>query len=268
MITKKTCPNFRSLVTSTDVQPSRLTVARIRCKKWTCPYCGEKNLNAWRAHLGKTFARKFPNAKWIFITITLLGKDHGKEDKGVPKLQKIWSRLYHRMRRKYGKEISYVYFYEPHKKGTFHIHALLNIGHIYDETPLRKDLKYPLKKHPMYIWLQTTLGQLDAGKQTDVRRIYGKDGHNDASGAVAYALAYFAKMRNWEGFKKGARRIGVSQDIGGLPKASKSSYKWEVRQWLTLSDLYRHGTIYDVSIGRNIGKGDFEQGFYPPSKEE
>lgn len=265
---KQTCPNVRMLVASTDAKPGRLTVARVRCKQWACVYCGKRNLAAWRAHLGKTFARKFPDTKWCFMTITLPPHMHGRADKGVSELQRIWKRLYDKLRRKYDEKISYVYFYEAHKSGTYHIHALISLGKTYDLSPLLYFWKKPHEHHPMHRWLKDTNASLGGGFETDIRRVYGRDGSSDASGAVMYALAYFAKIKNWENFKKWARRIGVSQDIGGLPKASKGAYKWEVRQHLTLNDLARHGVIHDTSIGRDIGKGDFQYGFYPPLSEE
>lgn len=267
MVQKEMCPNIVMLVTSTDAKPGRLVVARVRCKKWTCPYCSKRNLAAWRAHLGKTFARKFPDTKWLFMTITLPPYMHGREDGGVSELQRIWKRLYDKLRRKYDEKISYVYFYEQHKSGTYHIHALVSLGATYDLTPLLYVWAEPHKRHPMYRFLKDTNASVGGGPQTDIRRVYGRNGSSDASGAVMYALTYFAKMKNWDNFKKHARRIGVSQDIGGLPKATKSAYKWQPRQWLTLHDLARHGTIEDVSIGKVIGKGDFENGFYPPSED-
>lgn len=265
---KEVCPNIRMLVTSTDAKPGRLTVARVRCKQWSCDFCAKRNLAAWRAHLGKTFSRKFPDTKWCFMTITLPPHMHGRDDKGVPELQRIWKRLYDKLRRKYDEKISYVYFYEQHKSGTFHIHALISLGATYDLSPLLYVFKEPHKYHPMHRWLKDTNASLRGGHQTDIRRVYGRDGSSDASAAVMYALAYFAKMKTWDGFKKHARRIGVSQDIGGLPKAQKTLYKWEVRQYLTLADLARHGTIHDTSIGRDIGRGDFSYGFYPPENDE
>lgn len=260
----KLCPNIRMLMASTEVKPDRLTVARMRCKQWTCPVCSVRNLNAWRVHLSKTLTKRFSGVLWAFVTITAPGHLHGEPEATVTRLQVVWKRFYDILRRWAGRKVSYVYMYEAHGSGAYHIHALMDIGAIYDKWPVIYVWADPRRHHPMQIWLEDTLTSIGGGWVCDIRRVYTLNGGSAAMAAVAYAISYMAKSGSWVKFKKHARRIGVTRDIGGLPKLPKTGLTWFPVRELSIDDLISHGTIEDVSMRRKVLSGHFEHGYYPP----
>jgi hypothetical protein len=268
MKNKPHCKNFRVLLQSPDYKPDRLTVARLRCKQWTCDFCASRNLNQWRIHLLKRFDTDFRDTKFCFMTITVPPHLHGKPIESVSRLQDVWGKLYHLMRREYKEKFTYVYMYEAHKSGTYHLHALISLGEIYDDMAAKSEWDGILDHHPVARWLRDTLPSIGAGWKCDIRRVYSTNGLRDSVSAVLYAIKYMSKSKTWKQFKKHARRIGVSQDIGGLPKPKKGELNWSPTKYLTLKDLERYGTIEDLSIGREISEKDFQHGYYPPEYDE
>lgn len=257
------------LMRSDDYKPDRMTIARVRCKQWSCPECARRNLNQWRLHLIKRFSEDdLKYTKWCFITITCPPYLHGKPQLSVERLQSVWKRMYDKMRRKFLIKLSYVYMYENHKSGTYHLHAIINLGAEYDLNPLCFVWKEPLKHHPMHRWFQDTLPSVGAGFITDVRRVYSMHGLRDSVSAIIYALKYMSKSGSWLQFKKHARRIGVTTNIGSPKKMSSSEHVWYPIREITLRDLARHGIIEDISIGKELKQSDFEYGYYPPLHEE
>lgn len=264
------CPNVKRLMKSRDYAPDRLTIARVRCKQWTCGFCSIRNMNAWRRHLIERFQGVLAGKAWCFLTITVPSEMHGYPEKSVEVLQQVWKRLYDLLRRHVNEKLSYVYMFEAHKSGTYHLHALVSLGCFYDRYPLIFVWKNPLEHHPLHRWLQDTLPSLGAGWKVDVRRVYSVHGLSDGVSAVLYSIKYFAKAKDWKRFKKHARRIGVTRDIGGLPKPKKSEHEWTLIPWLRREEYDKENEVYDLSIGRRVEPADFQYGFYPPDepKEE
>ena len=264
----KYCPNVRRIMKSRDHTPGRLTIARVRCKQWTCEYCAKRNMNAWRRHLIKQFQGPLAGRAWCFVTLTAPPYLHGQPERSVEMFQKAWKRLYDLLRRYVGEKISYVYMYEAHKSGTYHMHALVSCGGFYDKTPLIFVWEKPLEHHPMHRWLQDTMPTLGGGWRVDVRRIYSVYGLNDGVSAVLYSIKYFAKAKDWKRFKKHARRIGVTQDIGGLPKPPKSEAAWTLAPWMKIEEFVNERSVYDLSTKSEVSRADFENGYYPPTEGE
>lgn len=224
-------------------------------------------MKAWRRHLLERFQGVLAGKSWCFLTFTVPSELHGHPEKSVEVLQSTWKRMYDLLRRHVGEKLSYVYMYEAHQSGTYHLHALVSCGAFYDLSPLVYVWRDPLEHHPLHRWLRDTLPTLGAGWRCDVRRIYSRYGLTDGVSAVLYSIKYFAKAKEWRRFKKHARRIGVTRDIGGLPKTPKSDASWSLAPWLTRTEFDRENEVYDVSIRRNVTKGDFEYGFYPPETD-
>lgn len=266
---KSYCKRVRMLMRSENFKPDRLTVARVRCKQWSCPSCARRNLNMWRLHLLKTLSKdEFKDQKWCFITITVPPELHGQSVASVSRLQKVWKRFYDWLRRKFKRLLSYVYMYEAHADSTYHIHAIINIGEEYDHDPLIYVWKNPLDKHPLHRWMQDKLPTIGAGWKCDIRRVYPMHGLNDTVSAILYAIKYMSKSGSWLNFKKHARRVGTTRDIGSPPKQKAQEFLWLPVREISLKDLYHYGIIEDVSVGRELKRADFEYGFYPPMNEE
>lgn len=268
MAALKLCPKMRMLQATDEAKPRTLTVVRMRCKQWTCPVCSVLNLSKWRAHLGKTLSKRFIGVKWCFVTITCPAWLHGDPVATVTRLQGVWKRFYDKIRRYVGRKISYVYMYEAHANGDYHIHALMSLGDVYEKNALAYVWIEPRRHHPLQEWLENCLTAIGGGWVCDIRPVYSANVGHEAGAATAYAMSYMAKSKSWETFKKHARRIGVSTDIGSPPKPAKSPLHWQVRREISLGALAAYDVVEDISIGREIGLGDFENGFYPPASIE
>lgn len=225
-------------------------------------------MNAWRRHLIKQFQGPLKGKSWCFMTLTAPPYLHGQPEKSVEMFQSAWKRLYDKLRRYVNEKLSYVYMYEAHKSGTYHMHILVSCGEFYDRNPLCYVWGEPLKHHPLHRWLQDTMPTLKAGYIVDVRRIYSVHGLSDGVSAVLYSIKYFAKAKDWKRFKKHARRIGVTQDIGGLPKPPKTEFTWLPMPCLREEDAMKENEVYDLSIREKLTHKHFENGFYPPSAKE
>lgn len=225
-------------------------------------------MRAWRRHLLERFQGKLKGKSWCFMTLTAAPELHGQPEKSVAVFQEIWKRLYDLLRRYVGEKISYVYMYEAHKSGTYHMHALLSVGLFYDQWQIAYVWKNPLDRHPLQRWLKDLLPKLGGGFIVDIRRVHSRYGLSDGVSAVLYSIKYFAKAKDWKRFKKHARRIGASQDIGGLPKPPKTDHNWTVEPWIRIEEYYAHGIVHDLSVRRDIKPPDFENGYYPPANGE
>lgn len=268
MASKLYCKRVRMLVRSSDIVPSSLLIARVRCKQWSCPSCAEANKNMWKRHLVERFSHHPMNkTKWCFMTLTLPPRYHTQDpENGVATLQKAWKRMYDLLRRKYALRLSYVYFYEHHKNGTYHLHAIINLGEVYDRLSVEWD--GVLDHHEMARWMRDTLPSIGLGWKCDIRRVYAMNGLNDAISAVMYAIKYISKSKSWKRFKKHARRVGVTSDIGS-PKRSKSEKgTWRPVPFVVKEDLDLFDKIIDVSRGHVLKLDDFEHGVYPREHEQ
>jgi len=268
---KQQCRRISSLLVSDDYIDGKTSVLRIPCKQWSCPICGPKLQNRWKHHLLKTLSSdKHKDKQWCFLTITLMPEFHDAKtpSEGVERLQSVWKKLYMKMRRKVGgRLISYVYFYEGHKNHTYHIHAIMDIGLEYDKNPVYWVWEKPLDRHPLQRWLKDLLPTIGAGWSVDLRRIKGYGTQSSSVGTVLYAVKYMGKKNSWEGFKKSARRVGTSQDIGGInSKRDRSRSSWEIRHGISRDEYYkRGGKIHLVVENKPLELHDFEgDWYYPP----
>lgn len=264
----KACPNVRRLMKSHTHTLGRLTIARVRCKQWTCEFCAKRNMNAWRRHLIERLQGPLAEKSWCFVTLTAPPELHGYPEKSVAMFQEAWKRLYDLFRRYLNEKLSYIYMYEAHKSGTYHMHSLMSCGRAYDKSPLCYVWKKPLEQHPLHRWLQDTLPHLGAGWRVDIRRVYSVYGLSDGVSAVLYSLKYLAKAKDWARFKKHARRIGVTQDIGGLPKPPKSEHAWKLVPWIKIEDFKLETEVFDLTVKKRVHEADFENGYYPPENSE
>jgi hypothetical protein len=260
--------------------PDGLKIVRIPCKKWDCSICGPKNAQLWRTYLLKRLSKPdMIGKKWCFLTITLPSKYHNAQASrdGVTALQKAWDRLYMPLQRLIGRKLSYVYFYEGHstKKDAsgieytaYHRHCIIDIGEEYDKDPLIYVWLRPQYHHPIQAWLKERLVKYGAGYILDLRRIRDV-GYGSSIGAVLYATKYMSKGSRWDDFKKGARRVGVSTDIGS-PKRKQSSENWNVMFGLSRENWQkRFGNVENVTTHEFLLGKDFDaSGFFPPIFED
>ena len=109
------CPRVKSLLLSDDYKDGFISIARMRCKQWDCPYCSIKNGDMWRAHLLHTFCELMPEKRWVFVTLTARAWAHKSPAESLKNLKKGWSKVYDALRYKYQRGFSYVMVFEQHK---------------------------------------------------------------------------------------------------------------------------------------------------------
>jgi len=186
----KVCPRVKNLIASWDFKDGYLSIARMRCRQWDCPYCAVKNADMWRGHLLRTFCEDLADEKWIFVTLTLAPWQHKMPfADGLKCLKGAWSNLYDRLRYKNGGRLKYVLVFETHKSGVFHAHALCNMGQAYDVYTVwdwniersHTERIADEKMHGLCVWLQKqTIGQ-GIGSVCHITRIReGETGKDNA----------------------------------------------------------------------------------------
>jgi len=114
------CPKFNFIVWKQQSQKS-IVMTRLRCKSWQCDHCAKINRDMWRSHLKKRIGKL--GGDWYFLTLT--AHENIRTPAGsLDNIRKNLDRLFKRVRRVWGK-IEYVRVYEKHKKGAFHVHAII-----------------------------------------------------------------------------------------------------------------------------------------------
>lgn len=262
------CHKIKGVVYSDDYKKGYRALVRLRCKMWSCPYCGPKNAIAWRAYLLDRFNKHLREEKWCFITITAHKLAHKSPRASLLNLQQVWKKLYDRLLRRYGKEhMQYVRVFETHKSGRFHMHILLNIGEAYD----KKDfvIKEPLDeyRHPDCKWLRLACAQLGGGWRVHIRRVW--EAHTRTANVglvVGYVLKYMGKQMVEMDMPKHQRRIQTSRKIGSPATNAQGRGKWDHLREIPISMLKTAKIpIVDMSTGEILTEESFEgEGYYPP----
>lgn len=260
---------------SSNLVPGRLTVARMRCKQWSCLYCAERNKRQWRAYLIDTLNKRFQGEKWCFVTLTAHPKAHITPAISLKNIKQVWDAVYDKLRYKFKRKLSYVVTFEQHKKGTYHLHALINIGGEYDGFNFEIDADLSRertiareKRHPLAVWLKEASVSSGGGPQVHITRVMArKTGVEHAGLVVGYIVKYISKMSEIASFPPRMRRICTTQDIGSPKSKGKSGFDWHRITRLTIPDVLR-GKVYSLDLNRELERGDFDaSGLYPPDDE-
>lgn len=263
------------MLASPDFKPGFISLTRMRCKQWDCPFCCIKNGDMWRAHLLHTLCETMPDLRWVFVTLTAPSWSHHDPKKSLIALKKAWGKMYDKLRYKNGGTLTYVMLYETHKSGAFHVHALCAMGAVYDEMGEGFNWDGPYdtivdaeKAHPFGKWLKEKAVASKAGWVCHARRIQeGDTGGDNQRLAVGYITKYITKGAGELVMPPRWRRIGTSRDIGSPKTKSKKEFKWAVRQSVHYkeTDMIPHWVI---SENRPLDASDFgDSGFYPEPPE-
>lgn len=260
---------------SEKIVPGRLTIARMRCKQWSCAFCADKNRAQWRAFLIDTLNKRFAGEKWCFVTLTANPNAHITPAMSLKNIKQAWGKLYDKMRYRYKRKLSYVITFEAHKSGRFHLHALINIGAEYDAHGfyIADDLAGAAlvrreKRHPECIWLKDASARSGGGYMVHMTRVKVRaTGVEHAGLVVGYIVKYISKMSEIASFPPRARRIITTPDIGSPKTKGKSGFEWHVIKRVTIRDtLFRE--VYSLDLNRALARQDFDDGgLYPPDDE-
>lgn len=268
----KYCPRIKNLIASWDFKEGFLSVARMRCRQWDCEFCSTKNADMWRAHLLHTLCELMPEKRWIFVTLTVPPWAHEQPvEVSLALLKKAWNGMYDKLRYKNGGKLSYILVYETHASGIFHVHALCDLGDVYDGYGVVINFALPHderilaeKAHPFCVWLKEKATDEKLGWVCHATRIKeGATGKDNARLAVGYITKYFSKAVREVVLPKRARRICTSRDIGSPRSKSSKKYTWHLKPAIN----HRSASGFPhwlVSEGRVLGPGDFgDDGYYP-----
>lgn len=154
-------------------EPGRVTIAPLRCKRWTCPHCApsrQKRLKA-EARAGE------PNT---FITLTVSQASGENPTERARALVAAWRKLRALACAKYGYErIPFLATFEATKRGEPHLHILCRVKWL-DQA-----------------WLSDTMRDLIGAPIVDIRRVRG------VRQAAQYIAKYIAKApERFEGCKR------------------------------------------------------------------
>lgn len=229
----------------------------------------------WRAHLLETLTKTMIEKRWIFITLTAPRWAHRDPLASLKVLKEGWGKLYDKLRYRNGGALSYVMVFETHASGIFHIHALVDMGDIYDAydvlIPIHltgKERVEAEKKHPFGKWLKDKATDSKMGWVCHATRIReGGTGQDNARLAVGYISKYFTKGSLEMIMPERWRRLGTSRDIGSPRSKSKKEFTWVVRNAISIQDV-KFIPHYLISEGRLLDPSDFgESSLYPPPSD-
>lgn len=264
------CMRIKGVVISDDYKRGYRTIVRLNCKMWDCPHCGPQNAINWRAYLLNKFNKSFRDEEWCFFTITAHER-HQKAEYVIANLQRVWKRLYDRLRRRYGAKHSlYIRIFERGtKKGRFHMHFLMNCGAEYDKHEFLITSFLSEFRHPECRWLKDAVRALGGGYINHIRRVWEQRTKTQNVGLViGYIVKYMGKSMSDFKFPKHQRRVQTSRAIGS-PKTDRETRG----TWVHMRDFPRSllvesaKPVFDLSTGEVLTENSFEgEYYYPPAR--
>lgn len=270
------CKNFQGIVRTDEIAPYKLTLARVRCKQWSCLYCAQKNAQMWRVALTRQMIDKFPNEKWSFFTITVHLKEHKNlsEEERSRKSARVFrdnaDALMKRLKRQHGN-FAYVRVLEEHKQGGLHAHFVASF-HFDDLKKEKRKDKYvtiskSLKKHAIdcgfgYITHAENLIDKENNEQWASKRVVG------------YVTKYVTKdSEHFTDFRSGLniRKIQTSRQFISPfnPKYKEQDITWHIGFPIHVSLAEELDfSIYDLNRKKQLEPNDFAGNGHYPSKED
>jgi len=208
IVTSKPCvKNTKIFISGVNANEEILVHFKAACKQWDCETCGARNAKTWIAKIINGCNRL--GGEWSFLTLTAHRKTRGAFS--VSNLRAGWKKFYNRILSNIGKNASELYFckvWEQHRKGSFHLHILINIC-----LGTR--------------WAKDNAARTGMGNQSDWRKV---DNAGQIAGYVAkYSLKNATLERGGIAWPKGIRRIETSRNWPKLtPKMKDENWAWIV----------------------------------------
>lgn len=240
-------------------------VTRLRCKRWSCEACSEKNARAWQYWLIKRIPEV--SDEWWLVTLTA----HEDERTHVGSLKNIRERvdkLIKRVKRVFGENIEYVRVYEKHPSSeACHVHFIMcglspYVIHGYSAKLRPMSIATLSRKGhagtwSVKTWFKKTCGDIGMGYIADVRRFEGP-----IERAAFYVTKYLTKDMQAIHVAY-LRHVQVTKGIGS-PQFEKN-YEWTPASYITARTFDEPNTrITDIDNGRVIDNNYWEHtGYYP-----
>lgn len=276
------CQNVKRIARATDDNNQNM-MTRLRCKKWSCPYCAYVNRAVWIKRIMATIADSNAEYDWFFMTITAHGDDH-RDGTTLDALQSKISVLLKRMRRANAyDDMPYVRVFEAHKSGEYHAHFIIqwSLKEEWDRYRARIE-KRTERKWSESTWLSRNAKEVGLGYIVDYQTIRvtydptltDDNGHapspseQGARQVVMYVFKYMTKDNmNAVNEQKSAktRMIQASQHFPA--KDSDKSLEWDVLSDYSVYDWWiDNRNMLDLNIDRTLQPSDFANDRYQHEK--
>lgn len=236
---------------------------RLRCKRWSCEYCCQKNARAWQYWLIKRLPEV--SQDWWFVTLT--ANENTRDTIGsLENLRRGIDALIKRARRVFGKDIEYARVYEIHPTSlAVHAHFIMSgltpfvaRGVNSKAREIQIGVLNRVKHHCIAVktWFKTNARDLKMGYMADVQKFVG-----DTSIVAFYVTKYLTKEQGLLNVRN-LRHVQVTRGIG-TPQF-ENTYVWETASYITPYNFEPNTAVTDLDTGRVIDNNYWEHtGFYP-----
>lgn len=253
------CANWKMVAKNEGAEVH--TLARIRCKQWSCDYCSAALQRQWRAHIQHEIARL--GGQWSFITVTASREAHQAKNT-VAVLRVGLEALHKRLRRLWG-DYEYVRVFERHQSGQYHAHLIMSVYPPDAHKVSRKTGRY----NGRYVrTLKAACVGVGLGFMVDITPIGSVDEEGFAL-ITAYVTKYLTKAGQDYAAPKGLRRVQASRGFAALNKHSAPGGDWFVTyggytEAEFSAKVLAGVTVYDADEHRQVTWDDYEAwGTYP-----
>jgi hypothetical protein len=174
------------------------THLRVYCKKWTCPKCGPKKASKLRKSIIKKASEKDLRR---LLTLTL-DPSKCKAEESIPYIKNCWNKMRTYLKRKFGKNISFIAVLELQKNGYAHLHIMVD-------------------RYIEQAWVSGAWESIGGGRIVHIK-------HVDIHRVTHYLSKYLTKSMFLEHYGKN-RRYTTSRDLT-LKEAAKEKVEafWRV----------------------------------------
>lgn len=258
------CENYLKIA-YTVVAPKKALLTRLRCKRWSCAYCAEKNARMWQYWLIKRLPEV--SDEWWLMTLTAPPNVRGRVE-SLEAIRGNIDRLIKRMKRVFGEGIEYVRVFEKHPTSEA-VHAHFIVTGVTPYVAIGCSVK--LQEMAMGVltrngrngvwavrsWLKKVSWEVGMGYIADIKKFVG-----DNKIAAFYVTKYLTKDQQAIDVPY-LRHVQVTKGIGS-PEFEKN-YQWTPASYITARTFEEPNTeITDIDTGKVIDNNFWEHtGFYP-----
>lgn len=258
------CKNYIK-VAYTITGPKEALLTRLRCKKWSCDYCADKNARTWQYWLIKRLPEV--SQEWYIVTLTAHENTRTTEQ-SLANLRTNIDALIKRVRRVFGVPIEYVRVFEKHPTSeAIHVHMIMTGLTPYVvpgcSVKLRRmaigvlTRKGRVGTWAVKTWFKKVARELGMGYEADVQLIQG-----ETEKVTHYVTKYLTKDMQAIDIPY-LRHVQVTDGIGS-PEFDKN-YEWTPVSYITSRTFDEANTkVTDLDTGFVIDNNFWEHtGFYP-----
>lgn len=267
------CKKYSKVWWTYDNEKKIVSMGRLRCKQWSCPYCAIVNRSEVKQFLLTTLSKM--DGDWYFMTLTARGETRGKIESykqlahGIDVLIKRFNRIFGR--------VDYVRVYEKHPKSeALHAHFLLRgvlpfVQVTVSRNHKKKYIASSTRAAKRGFWgLWTLVKKLShecgMGYIAHIEKVStGDDGLSNVARYVTKISHYLTKDAQ-DIDVKGLRHVQTSRQIGSIKPRKASNV--ETGHAIPYSRIPRAYRLIDRDTGEIVTEDYWlEYGFYPNARD-